>query len=82
LTSSTFLAGAETLSLQHQPGVLHALREAPSETMLDDQNTPKPLSVRLNVIINPLFASGSERAEQEKCAFVMDENVRSDRDNW
>jgi hypothetical protein len=49
--------------------------------MLDDQGVPEPLSVRLDVIINPLFASGSERAEQENCAFIANENVRCTLDN-
>jgi len=33
------------------------------------------------VIINPHFASGSERAEQEDCAFIANQNVRSIQDN-
>jgi hypothetical protein len=49
--------------------------------MLDDQCVPKPQGVRLDVLINPLFASGSERAEQENRAFVANENVRRTRDN-
>jgi len=49
--------------------------------MFDDQATPKPRSVRLDALINPLFASGSERAEQEDRAFIANENVRSIRDN-
>jgi hypothetical protein len=47
--------------------------------MLDNQGAPNPLSVRAYVIINPVFSSGSKRAKQEKCAFVVNENVRSDR---
>jgi hypothetical protein len=49
--------------------------------MLNDQGAPKPLSVRLDVLINPFFAFEGKRAEKENGAFVMDENVRSDRDN-
>jgi hypothetical protein len=49
--------------------------------MLYDQHVPKPLSVRLDVLINPRFASGSERAEQENRAVVANENVRRTRDN-
>ena len=43
--------------------------------MLYDQHVPKPLSVRLDVMINPLFASGSERAEQEDCALLLSSNT-------
>jgi hypothetical protein len=50
--------------------------------MLDDQGAPKPQGVRLDVLMNPFFGSGSERAEQENCAFIVNENVRSARDNW
>jgi hypothetical protein len=57
------------------------LRETPSETVLDDQHVAKPLSVRAYVLINPFFALGSERAEQENCALILNENVRSNRDN-
>jgi hypothetical protein len=49
--------------------------------MLNDQGASKPQGVRLDVLINPLFGLGSERAEQENCAFIVNENVRSDRDN-
>jgi hypothetical protein len=45
--------------------------------MLDDQGVSKPQSVRLDVLINPLFALGSESAEQEDCAFIANENVRN-----
>src|SRR5438876_11935421 len=58
-----------------------ALGETPSETILDDQGAPKPLSVRLDVLLNPQFASGSERAEQENCALIANQNVRGIRDN-
>ena len=68
-------------SCQHQPGISHALCETPNEAMLDNQGAPKPQCVRLDVLINPLFASRSERAEEENRAFVTNENVRSDRDN-
>jgi hypothetical protein len=44
--------------------------------MLDDQHVSEPLSVPAYVLINPLFASGSKRAEQENCAFITNENVR------
>ena len=53
-----------------------ALGETPSETVLDDQGAPKPQSVRLDVLLDPLFASGSERAEQENCALIANQNVR------
>jgi hypothetical protein len=49
--------------------------------MLDNQGAPKPQCVRLDVLINPLFASGSERTEQEDCTFIANENVRSIPDN-
>jgi hypothetical protein len=49
--------------------------------VLDDQHVAKPLSVRAYVLINPFFALGSERAEEENCAFILNENVRSNRDN-
>jgi hypothetical protein len=49
--------------------------------MLDDQGGPKPQCIRLDVLINPVFASGSERAEQKNCAFILNENVGSNRDN-
>jgi len=52
------------------------LGEAPSETVLDDQGAPKPLSVRLDVLLDPLFASGSERAEEENCALIANQYVR------
>src|SRR5438093_5881986 len=58
-----------------------ALGETPSETMLDDQGAPKPQSVRLDMLLDPLFASGSERAEQENCALIANQYVRSIRDN-
>src|SRR5438876_6057599 len=58
-----------------------ALGETPSETMLDDQGAPKPLSVRLDVLLDPLFASGSERAEQENCALIANQYVRGIWDN-
>jgi len=77
-----FLAGAETSSLQHQPRILHPVRETPSETMLDDQGAPKPHRVRLDVLINPFFALKRERAEQENGAFILNENVKSKWDNW
>jgi len=38
-------------------------------------------SVRLDVLLEPLFASGSERAEQENCALIANQNVRGIRDN-
>ena len=58
-----------------------ALGETPSETVLDDQGAPKPQSVRLDVLLDPLFASGSERAEEENCALIANQNVRGIRDN-
>src|SRR6266550_910148 len=61
--------------------ILQPLGETPSETVLDDQGAPKPQSVRLDVLLNPLFASGSERAEQEHCALIANQNVRGIRDN-
>src|SRR6266566_1049508 len=33
------------------------------------------------MILDPLFASGSERAEQENCALIANQNVRGIRDN-
>ena len=37
---------------------------------------PEPLPrLGLNVFINPLFGLGSQRAEQEKCAFILNENI-------
>jgi hypothetical protein len=56
------------------------LGETPRETVLDDQGASKPLSVRLDVLLNPLFASGSERAEQENCALIANQNVGGIRD--
>src|SRR5439155_16788928 len=53
-----------------------ALGETPRETVLDDQGAPKPQSVRLDVLLNPLFASGSERAEQENRALIANQYVR------
>src|SRR6266568_1064359 len=47
---------------------------------VDDQGAPKPLSVRLDVLLDPLFASGSERAEQENRALIANQNVRGIRD--
>src|SRR5438093_11787128 len=49
--------------------------------MLDDQGAPKPLSVRLDMLLDPLFASGSERAEEENCALIANQNVRGTRNN-
>src|SRR6266566_2657390 len=49
--------------------------------MLDDQGAPKPQSVRLDMLLDPLFASGSERAEQENCALIANQNVRGTRNN-
>ena len=49
--------------------------------MLDDQGVSKPQSVWLDVIINPLFASGGEGTEQENCTFIANEKVRSIRSN-
>ena len=49
--------------------------------MLDDQCVSKPLSVRLDVIIDPRFGLVSERAEQEDCTFIANENVRRTWDN-
>src|ERR1700730_4221580 len=68
---------ASVSSSQHQPCILHALRETPRETMLNDQTVPKPQGVRLDVLINPFFASRSKRAEEEHCALIADENVGS-----
>src|SRR6266568_1408736 len=48
---------------------------------VDDQGAPKPLSVRLDVLLDPLFASGSERAEQENRALIANQDVRGTRDN-
>ena len=45
--------------------------------MLDDQCVAKPLSVGLDVLINPRFGLGSERAEEEDRAFVANENIWS-----
>src|SRR5438552_2451103 len=56
--------------------ILQPLGETPSETVLDDQGAAKPQSVRLDVLLDPLFASGSERAEQENCALIANQNVR------
>src|SRR5207244_5987894 len=61
--------------------ILQPLGETPRETVPDDQRAPKPLSVRLDVLLDPLFASGSERAEQENCALIANQNVRGIRDN-
>src|SRR5207245_9923485 len=36
---------------------------------------------RLVMILDPLFASGSERAEQENCALIANQNVRGTRNN-
>src|SRR6266566_7014247 len=58
-----------------------ALGRDPTETVFDDQGAPKPLSVRLDVLLDPLFASGSERAEQENCALIANQYVRGIRDN-
>jgi hypothetical protein len=49
--------------------------------MLYDQGASKPQRVRLDVLINPFFGLGSQRAEQENGAFIVNENVRGDRDN-
>jgi hypothetical protein len=49
--------------------------------VLDDQGAAKPLSVRLDMLLNPLFASGRERAEQENCALIANQDVRGIRDN-
>jgi hypothetical protein len=49
--------------------------------MLNDQGAPEPERGLVDVLINPFFASGSERAEQENSAFIPNENVRSERDN-
>src|SRR6266567_3013873 len=48
------------------PGILQPLGETPRETVLDDQGAPKPQSVRLDVLLDPLFASESKRTEQRK----------------
>jgi hypothetical protein len=45
--------------------------------VFDDQGTPKPQGVGLDVLINPFFASRSERAEKKESPFIADENVRS-----
>src|SRR5437773_3017536 len=37
---------------------------------------PNHWSVRLDVFLDPLFASGSERAEQENCALIANQYVR------
>src|SRR6184192_3859628 len=37
-------------------------------------------SVRLDVLLDPLFASGSERAEQENRALIANQDVRGTRD--
>src|SRR5207244_8707655 len=58
-----------------------ALGRDPSETVLDDQGAPTRQSVRLHVLLDPLFASGSERAEQENCALIANQNVRGIRNN-
>src|SRR5438552_17091803 len=55
--------------------------ETPSDAILDDQGAPKPQSVRLDMLLNPLFATGSERADQENCALIANQNVRGIRDN-
>src|SRR5438309_11349516 len=60
--------------------ILQPLGETPSETVLDDQGAPKPQSVRLDVLLDPLFASGSERAEQENRALIANQDVRGTRD--
>src|SRR5882724_3390323 len=39
-----------------------------------------PQSVRLDVLLDPLFASGSERAEQENRALIANQDVRGTRD--
>src|SRR5207244_3057357 len=59
--------------------ILQPLGETPSETVLDDQGAPKPQSVRLDVLLDPLFASGSERAEENR-ALIANQDVRGTRD--
>jgi len=49
--------------------------------MDNDQRVPEPQCVRLDVFIKPLFASGSERAEQENGTFIANQNVWSIRNN-
>jgi hypothetical protein len=48
--------------------------------MLDDQGVAKPLGLGLDVLINPRFGLGSERAKQENGAFIANQNVRGIRD--
>ncbi len=43
--------------------------------MLDDQRGAEPLSVWLNVLIDPFLRSRSKRVEQENSSFVGHENV-------
>jgi hypothetical protein len=45
--------------------------------MVDDQRMTEPECAGLHVILDPFFALGTERAEQENCAFVTNENVGS-----
>jgi hypothetical protein len=47
--------------------------------MLDNKCRAEPLSVILDVFLDPLFRSRSKRVEQENSSFVVNENVRSRR---
>ena len=55
---SSYAIGALGVSPEDEAGILHAQSETPREAVLDDQGVPKPCSVGLDSLINPLFGSG------------------------
>lgn len=64
-------------SLKYQPVVFHALSQAPSEPVLDDEDMPEPLPrFRLDVLINPFLGPQCERTECAERADIAYENVR------